>query len=218
MAFSITFLLFVAGCDDYYAETQSDPDDANNTNTSIELTTDTMSDTVIPEMQLAPKSGDTIATIYTNQGELKMLLYTNLAPETTKNFIELSKEGNYNGVIFHRIIKDFMIQTGDFENSNGTGGYTYQGPGTSLKDEFGAGLKHVKGAVSMANAGPNTGGSQFFIVQKEDGTDWLDGMHAIFGYIYEGMDNVDKIASVEVDYGDKPLEDIIIEKIEISTL
>ena len=167
-------------------------------------------------MRTTPEKGDTIATIKTNKGVIKMLLYTNQAPETTKNFIELAKAKKYDGVIFHRVINDFMIQTGDFENQNGTGGYTYQGPGTLIKDEFGPGLKHLRGAVSMANAGPNTGGSQFFIVQKSDGTDWLNGKHSIFGFVYEGMDVVDAIAAVEADAGNKPLSDIKMEDVAIS--
>lgn len=169
------------------------------------------------EMKLVPESGDTIATLKTNHGELKMLLYTEKAPETAKNFIELSKEGKYNDTIFHRVIDDFMIQGGDFENRNGTGGYTYEGPGTSLIDEFGEGLEHKYGAVSMANAGPNTGGSQFFIVQNSSGTPHLNGAHAIFGFIFEGMDVAEAIANVEKDGMDAPLEDIIIEEILIES-
>ncbi len=115
-------------------------------------------------------------------------------------------------------MNDFMIQTGDFENGDGTGGYSYKGPGTALMDEFGEGLEHIPGAVSMANRGANTGGSQFFIVQKSDGTSWLDGKHAIFGYVYEGMDIVNEIAVVETDMYDRPLEDVKINKVEIRTL
>ena len=167
-------------------------------------------------MQTKPKAGDTIATISTTKGEIKMLVYTKEVPETAKNFVELSKEGKYDGVVFHRVIEDFMIQTGDFEKGNGTGGYTYKGPGTSLEDEFGEGLKHLRGAVSMANSGPDSGGSQFFIVQKYGGTPWLNGAHAIFGYVYEGMDVVDELATVEVDEDARPLKTIKIDKIEIS--
>lgn len=167
-------------------------------------------------MQLAPEKGDTIATITTNHGEIKALLYTKLAPNTTKNFIELAEDGKYDGTVFHRVIEDFMIQGGDFTNHNGTGGHSSKGPGTYIEDEFGEGLKHVKGALSMANAGPNTGGSQFFIVQKEDGTDWLDGAHAIFGYAYEGMEVIDEIATVETKGADVPVEDVVVESIKIS--
>ncbi len=166
-------------------------------------------------MKLIPEPGDQIAIIKTNHGDLTMLLYTEKAPETTKNFTSLSEEGKYDDVIFHRIIDNFMIQGGDFENQNGTGGHSHKGPGTFLKDEFGEGLEHVYGAVSMANAGPNTGGSQFFIVQAKEGTPWLNGAHAIFGYIFDGMDVIEKISDVEIGGMDKPLEDVTIEKITI---
>lgn len=167
-------------------------------------------------MQLEPKSGDTIAIMTTNHGEIRLLLYTKQVPETTKNFIELSNQGKYDGNIFHRVIKDFMIQGGDFEKKNGTGGYTYKGPGTKLNDEVVKGLTHVRGALSMAKTPlPNSAGSQFFIVQATGGTPHLDGIHTVFGYAYEGMDTVDEIADVEKGPMDKPLEDVVIEKIEI---
>lgn len=166
-------------------------------------------------MQLAPEKGDTVAVLTTNYGTFNVLLYIKEAPETSKNFIELAKAGKYDDTIFHRIIDDFMIQGGDFENRNGTGGYSYKGPGTKLKDEFGKGLKHVRGALSMANSGPNSGGSQFFIVQNQSGTPHLNGKHAIFGYVYDGMDIVDKIAKAEKLPGDKPVKDIVLQKVEI---
>jgi peptidyl-prolyl cis-trans isomerase B (cyclophilin B) len=167
-------------------------------------------------MQLQPATGDTVAKISTNHGDIMMLLYTKEAPETAKNFAELAKDKKFDGSIFHRVIDDFMIQGGDFENRNGTGGYSYKGAGTKLQDEFGEGLTHLRGAVSMANAGPNTGGSQFFIVNAPDGTAFLDGRHAIFGYVYEGMDVVDKIAQVEKDAGDRPTKDVVMESVTIS--
>ncbi len=166
-------------------------------------------------MQTEPKKGNTVAILHTNMGDLSMLLYTDVAPKTSENFIKLAKDKKYNGVSFHRVIKDFMIQTGDFESGNGMGGYSHKGPGTTILDEFGEGLEHVKGAVSMANRGPHTGGSQFFIVQAEEGTMFLDGKHAIFGYIYGGLNLVDKIANVETSGADMPVEPIIIETIEI---
>ena len=167
-------------------------------------------------MSTTPEKGDTVAVLKTSEGDISLLIYTKHVPETAKNFLEHAKEGRYDGVPFHRVIDEFMIQTGDFENQNGTGGYSYKGPGTNLEDEFHDALTHIRGAVSMANAGPNTGGSQFFIVNKEDGTDWLDGKHAIFGYAFEGMDVVDAIAAAEKDYMDRPVEPILIETVEIS--
>jgi len=168
-------------------------------------------------MQLQPEKGDTVAILHTTMGDISLLLYTDLAPETTGNFIELAKSGKYNNVSFHRVIKDFMIQTGDFENGNGTGGHSAKGPGTMIKDEFGKGLEHIKGAVSMANRGPNTGASQFFIVQAEDGTSWLNGAHAIFGYTYDGLEVVDAIANAPTRAGDVPADGISIEGIEVKT-
>ncbi|MBI5753931.1 peptidylprolyl isomerase [Candidatus Peregrinibacteria bacterium] len=167
-------------------------------------------------MKTKPEAGDTIATLETNYGDIHILLYTKEAPETAKNFIELSKQNKYNGTIFHRVIDCFMIQGGDFEKRNGTGGYSYKGPGAKLQDEFGKGLKNVRGAVSMANSGPNTGGSQFFVVQADYGTPWLDGKHAVFGFVYNGMGAIDKIAKVKKGGNDKPVEDIILQKVTIS--
>ena len=156
-----------------------------------------------------------VVTIKTTEGDITVELYENKAPETVKNFLTLAEEGKYNGVPFHRVIDEFMIQTGDFENGDGTGGYSYKGPGTSIEDEFHKKLTHQRGALSMANRGPNTGGSQFFIVQPEEGTPWLDGKHAIFGQVTSGMEVVDKIASTEKDIYDRPVEDILIESVEL---
>lgn len=167
-------------------------------------------------MRTKPEKGDTMATLQTNYGDIEMFFYTKEAPETAKNFIELAKAGKYDDTIFHRVIDCFMVQGGDFENRNGTGGYSYQGPGTKIEDEFGEGLKNIRGAVSMANSGPNTGGSQFFIVQADYGTPWLDGKHAVFAFVYEGMGTVDKIAKVKKGGSDKPVEDVVIEKIIVS--
>lgn len=167
------------------------------------------------QMKIKPEKGDTVATLETNFGDIHMLLYTKEAPETAKNFIELSKAGKYDGTIFHRVIDCFMIQGGDFERRNGTGGYSYKGPGTVLQDEFGKGLKNVRGAVSMANSGPNTGGSQFFVVQADYGTPWLDGKHAVFGFVFDGMGAVDKIAKAKTKGGDVPKDEIVIQKVTI---
>lgn len=169
-------------------------------------------------MQTIPKKGDTVATLTTNMGEIKILLYTKAVPETAKNFAELAKDKKYDGTIFHRVINNFMIQGGDFENRNGTGGYTYKGKGTSLKDEISSEVSHVRGAVSMANSGPNSSGSQFFIVQNPQGATYLDGGYSLFGYAYEGMDVVDKIAAVKKNSMDKPLEDVVLESVEIEVV
>jgi cyclophilin family peptidyl-prolyl cis-trans isomerase len=164
-----------------------------------------------------PKTGDTIATLETDQGTIKFKLFTEQAPETTKNFIELAKSGKYDGVPFHRVIPDFMIQTGDFTNKNGTGGYSYKGPDTMIDDEFSPGLVNLKGTVSMANAGPNTNGSQFFIVTAAQGTPWLNGKHTVFGQVFEGQDVADKISMVQTGLRDAPLTPVTIKKVTIST-
>ncbi len=161
-----------------------------------------------------PSTLPTSAVIKTTLGDMTVELYGDAAPETVKNFVTLAKEGKYNNVPFHRVIPEFMVQTGDFENQNGTGGHSYKGVGTSIPDEFAPGLSHTKGTLSMANRGPNTGGSQFFIVHAES-TPWLDGMHAIFGKVTDGLDVVDKLATVETDLADRPLEPIEIISVEI---
>lgn len=144
----------------------------------------------------------------TNKGVFVAEMFEDKAPLTTKNFIELTEKGFYDGVIFHRVIEDFMIQGGD---PTGTG---MGGPGYKIKDEFGPGLKHDdEGILSMANAGPNTGGSQFFITLAP--TPWLNGHHAIFGKIVEGMDVVRLIGVVPTDFRDRPREAVVMEKVEV---
>ena len=144
----------------------------------------------------------------TTLGDFTAELFEDKAPKTAQNFIDLAEKGFYDGVIFHRVIDDFMIQGGD---PTGTG---MGGPGYQIDDEFGPGLKHDgEGILSMANAGPNTGGSQFFITLVP--TPWLDGHHAIFGKIVEVMDIVHKIGSTPTDFQDRPLEDVVMNKVEI---
>ncbi len=151
---------------------------------------------------------NTIVELETNMGVMKIKLYDDKAPKTVKNFKDLVQKGFYDGTIFHRVIKDFMIQGGD-PTGTGTGG-----PGYEIADEFGAGLKHnKKGILSMANAGPNTGGSQFFITLVP--TPWLDGKHAIFGELIEGVDVLDKIGSTPTDANDKPRTEVKIIKARV---
>ena len=144
----------------------------------------------------------------TNKGVFVAEMFEDKAPLTTKNFIELVEKGFYDGIIFHRVIDGFMIQGGD---PTGTG---LGGPGYKIKDEFGEGLKHDdEGILSMANAGPNTGGSQFFITLAP--TPWLNGHHAIFGKVVEGMDVVRLIGVVPTDFRDRPREAVTMEKVEV---
>jgi len=148
------------------------------------------------------------ARIETNVGEFTLELFEDKAPITTKNFIDLAQKGYYDGVIFHRVIKDFMIQGGD---PTGTG---RGGPGYTIKDEFDPSLRHdSEGILSMANAGPNTGGSQFFITLVP--TPWLDNKHAIFGKITSGMDVVRQIGVTKTGFGDRPVQDIVMQKVTI---
>ena len=190
----------------------------------------------------APVAGDMIATVKTNMGEIKIKLFPEYAPKAVENFTTHAKNGYYDGLIFHRVINDFMIQGGD-PNGTGTGGESIWG--RPFEDEFTGELHNLRGALSMANSGKNTNGSQFFIVQAKEcpedlidqmrmadervfptecieayeeigGTPWLDFRHTVFGQVFEGMDVVDAIASTRVDMLDKPFDDVIIEKIEIA--
>jgi peptidyl-prolyl cis-trans isomerase B (cyclophilin B) len=147
------------------------------------------------------------ATMNTSEGALTLELFDEDAPKTVQNFKKLAGDGFYDGVIFHRVIKDFMIQGGD---PDGTG---RGGPGYTFEDEFNQ-HKVERGALAMANAGPNTNGSQFFIVTT-DAAPWLDGKHTVFGKITDGMDVVDRIEATETDAGDRPRNEIRIESIEL---
>jgi cyclophilin family peptidyl-prolyl cis-trans isomerase len=148
------------------------------------------------------------ATIQTNHGAIEIELFDDAAPKTVQNFKDLAQKGFYDGVIFHRVIKDFMIQGGD-PDGTGTGG-----PGYDFEDEFNE-HKIVRGALAMANRGPNTNGSQFFIVTKES-AEWLDGKHTVFGKVTSGMDVVDSIEGTPTGPGDRPVEPVVMEKVTIS--
>ncbi|MEB7772328.1 peptidylprolyl isomerase [Kurthia gibsonii] len=174
----------------------------------------------------------------TTMGPIQIKLFPELAPKTVENFVTHAKNGYYDGIIFHRIIKDFMIQGGD-PTGTGMGGESIYG--STFEDEFNPELMNLRGALSMANAGPGTNGSQFFIVQAKNvpsnmlkqmqdydypeevikayaengGTPWLDGKHTVFGHVVSGMDVVDEMADVEKDGRDKPVEDISIKSIKV---
>ena len=149
-----------------------------------------------------------IAEFSTNMGLFKVELYNDKAPVTVGNFKKLVDQGFYNGLIFHRVIPNFMIQTGC---PHGTG---YGGPGYNIRDEIDRSLKHEKGTLSMANTGqPNSGGSQFFIIVAP--TPWLNGKHTIFGRVTEGMNVIEQISKVERGRNDKPLKKIVINSIKI---
>ena len=192
-----------------------------------------------------PAAGDTVAIINTTKGTIKVKLFPEETPKTFENFTTHAKNGYYDGIIFHRVIKDFMIQGGDPEGT-GRGGESIWGH--SFEDEFHPDLHNIRGALCMANAGPNTNGSQFFIVQCSScdprflsqmeqmgveygfgpevvenyknlgGTPWLDFKHSVFGQVFEGMDVVDDIATSPTGPQDKPVDAIKILSIDIETL
>ena len=187
-----------------------------------------------------PLTGETVAIMHTNHGDISIRLFAEKAPKTVENFVTHAKNGYYDGLIFHRVINDFMIQGGD-PTGTGCGGESIWG--RPFKDEFDKELHNLRGALSMANAGPGTNGSQFFIVQAKavhpqllgqmkglrdyfpeaveaayaevGGTPHLDYKHSVFGQVFEGMDVVDEIAAVKTNAQDKPLEPVTIESIEI---
>ncbi len=190
------------------------------------------------------QQGDVVALMKTTMGDIKILLFPDAAPKAVENFTTHAKNGYYNGIIFHRVIPDFMIQGGD-PTGTGRGGESIWGK--SFEDEFSVDYHNIRGALSMANAGPSTNGSQFFIVQSKEvdgglisqmeqladrgfptecvedykalgGTPWLDYKHTVFGQVVEGMDVVDKIATVKTGFGDKPLKEISIIGIDVETV
>lgn len=191
-----------------------------------------------PQLSSEVAENEVLVEMKTTLGAIKIKLFPEQAPKTVENFLTHAKNGYYEGIIFHRVITDFMIQGGD-PTGTGMGGESIYGH--SFEDEFAPELMNLRGALSMANAGPNTNGSQFFIVQmskvpdnmigqmqdagfpeevinaykEHGGTPWLDGKHTVFGHVVEGMDIVDKIANVEKDFRDKPVEDVVIESIKV---
>lgn len=188
-----------------------------------------------------PAANETTAVMHTNMGDIAIRLFPEHAPKAVENFTTHAKNGYYDGIVFHRVIKDFMIQGGD-PTATGCGGESIWGQ--NFKDEFTPELHNLRGALSMANAGPGTNGSQFFIVQANSvhpnfisqmkelpdyfpaeaveayaevgGTPHLDYHHTVFGQVYEGMDVVDAIASVATNHSDKPLEDVTILGIDVT--
>ncbi|HAA7768988.1 TPA_asm: peptidylprolyl isomerase [Listeria monocytogenes] len=190
-----------------------------------------------PQLSKEVAPNEIEAEMITNRGTIRIKLFPEIAPKTVENFVTHSKNGYYDGLIFHRVIPEFMIQGGD-PDGRGTGGESIWGE--SFEDEFSTEAFNLRGALSMANAGPNTNGSQFFIVQKPDmpadmlgqmeqagfpveiieaykqgGTPWLDGRHTVFGHVIEGMGVVDEIANLPTGMQDKPVNDVVIEKINI---
>ncbi|MCI2018785.1 MAG: peptidylprolyl isomerase [Lentilactobacillus buchneri] len=191
----------------------------------------------LPQLDLANAQGPK-ATIKTNHGDIKIQLFPEQAPKTVENFVTLAEKGYYDGVTFHRVIPDFMIQGGD---PTGTGAGGDSSFGGSFEDEFSPDLFNINGALSMANAGPNTNGSQFFIVTNEHvddgmigqmkqagypdeiidtykngGTPWLDFRHTVFGQVIDGMNVVKEISGVKRSASDKPEDDVVMTTVEIT--
>jgi cyclophilin family peptidyl-prolyl cis-trans isomerase len=150
-------------------------------------------------------------TLHTNHGDITLEIFADKVPKTAKNFVELAKRGYYDGTIFHRIIADFMLQGGD-PTGTGRGGESIYGD--KFEDEFHPELSHKKGVISMANAGPHTNGSQFFIVHAPE-TSWLDGKHSVFGEVIEGLEIADIIARVPTDSGDRPFKKVEIVRVTV---
>lgn len=230
-------LLFAAGCTSNGSDTAS-----SSTKESTEKTTETstvesidLNSLELPQLNTEVADNEDLVEMVTTKGTIKIKLFPELAPKAVENFMTHAKDGYYDGVTFHRVIQDFMIQGGDPEG-NGTGGESIWGEG--FETEISNQLYNIRGALSMARTqDPNSNGSQFFIVQNSDdmhdgllkddypqaiidaykngGYPSLDGEYTVFGQVVEGMDVVDAIAAVETDSSDKPKEDVKIEKINI---
>ena len=169
-----------------------------------------------PQLNTEVNENEIKMVMYTNKGDMTFKLLPNKAPKTVENFVTHAKNGYYDGISFHRVINDFMVQGGD-PTATGMGGESiYGGP---FEDEFSLEAFNLYGALSMANSGPNTNGSQFFIVQMkevpEGGTPWLDQKHTVFGQLLEGESTFEDIAATKIGPQDKPLHDITINSIDI---
>jgi cyclophilin family peptidyl-prolyl cis-trans isomerase len=213
---SIILLGIIVGLGYSVLKNHKDYDEVANKPVMLDSIQDTSEDVVInnnEKMSMTEEFNGVI--LKTNQGDIKIELYADKTPKTAGNFANLAKKGFYDGVRFHRVIQGFMIQSGDPLSKDesqkafwGTGG-----PGYSFEDEFVQGLSNVPGTISMANSGPNTNGSQFFI-NTADNT-FLDGKHSVFGKVVEGMDIVTAIENTPTEPGDKPVEDMIINSVEL---
>lgn len=233
LLFSLIFLLAGCGTKDSVDEEQAD-----KSSEETKQTTTKGESAMYPQLSKEVASNEALVVMNTTMGAIKIKLFPEVAPKTVENFITHAENGYYDGIIFHRIIKDFMIQGGD-PTGTGMGGESIYGK--TFADEFSDKAFNLRGALSMANAGPGTNGSQFFIVQASrvdssmlsqmkkagypeeiieaystnGGTPWLDNKHTVFGQVIEGLEVVDKMTTVKRNGSDKPLEDIKIESIEV---
>ncbi|HYK72706.1 MAG TPA: peptidylprolyl isomerase [Pseudoneobacillus sp.] len=236
LAVVIAVLLTLTACGTNSKKETANKEDAN---TNGAQTTEKKEEKVegYPQLTAEVQDNERLVEMNTSMGTIKIKLFPEIAPKAVENFIKHSEEGYFNGLIFHRVIKDFMIQGGDPQGT-GMGGESIYGQ--PFEDEFSDKLFNLRGALSMANSGPNTNGSQFFIVQntaldqsmidqmkqagypeevikayENGGTPWLDFHHTVFGQVIEGMDIVDSIANVETVENDKPAEDVVIKSVKV---
>lgn len=204
---AIVMVLIVSGCGQGASDENEEKVDESAPAEEEAAATD------FPQSTVEVQPEERVVKMVTNKGEISIKLFPDYAPLAVENFITHSENGYYDGVIFHRVIEGFMVQSGDPEGTGRGGESIYGGP---FEDELSPSLSHIRGALSMAKQlQPNTNTSQFFIVQAQAGTPHLDGVHTVFGQVIEGIDVVDAIAETEVGAQDRPIEDIVIETIEI---
>lgn len=238
LAILFAMMVVLAGCGTADEKQEADQQKEETTNDGGQADqSQATEDLDYPQATAEVQEGERLVEMVTSMGTVKIKLFPEQAPKAVENFIKHSEEGYYEGVTFHRVIDGFMIQGGDPDGTGMGGESIYGGP---FEDEFSKQLFNIRGALSMANSGPNTNGSQFFIVQNKEldaslpekmkqagypeevlkmyengGTPHLDGRHTVFGQVVEGMDVVDKIASTPTGAQDKPEEDVVIEKINV---
>ncbi|GKW47378.1 peptidylprolyl isomerase [Planococcus sp. NCCP-2050] len=215
-------------------ETAKQKEEPKEAETSSDTASESQEEVELPQLSNEVAEGEALVEMKTSMGTMKIKLFPEHAPKAVENFLTHAEEGYYEGITFHRVMNEFMIQGGDPTGTGGGGESIY---GENFEDEFSKNLYNFRGALSMANAGPGTNGSQFFIVQATaadpnafneihtdqirkayeelGGTPWLDGKHTVFGQVIEGLETVDAIAAVETAEADKPVEDVIIESIEV---
>jgi peptidyl-prolyl cis-trans isomerase B (cyclophilin B) len=231
LALSALFLAVLAGCGE---EQQPAQPETEKTNTASETASETAEPESYPQLSEEVAEEEALVSMETSMGSIKIKLFPKQAPKAVENFLTHAENGYYDGLNFHRVIEGFMLQGGDPTGTGGGGESIY---GKPFEDEFSEQLFNFRGALSMANAGPGTNGSQFFIVQaksapadsipadhpekvkeaylEKGGTPWLDGAHTVFGQVIGGMDVVDAITAVKTEAGDKPAEAVVIESIQI---
>lgn len=215
-------------------ETANQKEEPKEAETSSDTASESQEEVELPQLSNEVAEGEALVEMKTSMGTMKIKLFPEHAPKAVENFLTHAEEGYYEGITFHRVMNEFMIQGGDPTGTGGGGESIY---GENFEDEFSKNLYNFRGALSMANAGPGTNGSQFFIVQATaadpnafneihtdqirkayeelGGTPWLDGKHTVFGQVIEGLETVDAIAAVETAEADKPVEDVIIESIKV---